>query len=161
VAILAAGALAAPLACAARDAGRLAVAPGAPPGAAGAPAMGAASIAAKPAVGNPKSRFFLSGDGVIALQNEHTGDRLRVPFRDARRAFSPAALAKIGALFRSRGDDEETRVSLRLVELIDFVEDRWQPKSIHLLSGYRSGEYNAALIAHGGKQARTSMHTEG
>src|SRR5262249_45842961 len=54
-----------------------------------------------------------------------------------------------------------TRVSLRLVELIDFVEDRWQPKSIHLISGYRSGEYNAALIAHGGKQARTSMHTEG
>jgi uncharacterized protein YcbK (DUF882 family) len=120
----------------------------------------APSVARRPA-GNPKSRFFLSGDGTIALQNEHTGERLRVQFRDASGAYSPAALARIDRLFRSRGDDEETRVSLRLVELIDFIEDNWHPQSIQLLSGYRSGEYNAALIARGGKQARTSMHTEG
>jgi uncharacterized protein YcbK (DUF882 family) len=118
------------------------------------------SVAQRPA-GNPKSRFFLSGDGTIALQNEHTGERLRVQFRDASGAYSPAALDRIDRLFRSRGDDEEIRVSLRLVELIDFIEDHWHPQSIQLLSGYRSGEYNAALIARGGKQARTSMHTEG
>jgi uncharacterized protein YcbK (DUF882 family) len=137
----------------------LAAAPGSEPTPEAAAASPAPS-AARPA-GNPKSRFFLSGDGTIALQNEHTGERLRVQFRDARGAYSQAAMTRIDRLFRSRGDDEETRVSLRLIELIDFIEDRWHPQSIQLLSGYRSGEYNAALIARGGKQARTSMHTEG
>jgi uncharacterized protein YcbK (DUF882 family) len=109
----------------------------------------------------PPSRFFLSGDGEIAIESAHTGERVRVRYRRADGTYDRQALDAIDALFRSRGDDERTRVSLRLIEAIDYLQDRERPRAILLVSGYRSGEYNAAIIARGGKAARTSMHGEG
>ncbi|MEW6268754.1 MAG: DUF882 domain-containing protein [Thermodesulfobacteriota bacterium] len=109
----------------------------------------------------PSSRFFLTGDGVLEIENAHTREKVRVTYREADGSYSADALRKIDALFRSRGDDERTRVALRLVELIDFLEDREKPRTLFLVSGYRSEGYNNAVIARGGQAARASMHTEG
>jgi uncharacterized protein YcbK (DUF882 family) len=110
---------------------------------------------------DPSLRFFLSGDGEIAIQNAHSGERLRARYRDPGGRYRPETLAEIDRLFRSRGDDARTHVSLRLIETIDYLQDTERPRALLLLSGYRSGEYNAALIARGGRAARASMHTEG
>ncbi|HEY8514602.1 MAG TPA: DUF882 domain-containing protein [Candidatus Binatia bacterium] len=107
------------------------------------------------------SRFFLAGDGVLELENAHTHEKVRVVFRNPDGTYSADALSKIDAIFRSRGDDERTRVSLRLIELIDFLEDTEKPRRLLLISGYRSEGYNSAVIARGGQAARASMHTEG
>lgn len=107
------------------------------------------------------TRFFLSGDGFLEIENAHTHEKVSVRYRDASGAYSPDALAKIDALFRSRGDGERTRVSLRLVELIDYLEDRERPRRLLLVSGYRSEGYNAAIIARGGQASRASLHTQG
>ncbi|MFM8412539.1 MAG: YcbK family protein [Alphaproteobacteria bacterium] len=109
----------------------------------------------------PSRRFLVSGDGAIELENGHTGEPLRVRYRSADGTYDPAAIARIDEFFRSRGDSRKTRVSLRLVEAIDFVQDRHRPRKTLLMSGYRSGEYNAAIIARGGQAAKSSMHTEG
>jgi uncharacterized protein YcbK (DUF882 family) len=109
----------------------------------------------------PAHRFFLSGDGVLAIENAHTHEKIVVRYRDADGRYSADALDKIDALFRSRGDDEKTRVSLRLLEVIDYLEDHEHPKPLLLVSGYRSEGYNDALIAKGGQQARASLHSEG
>jgi len=109
----------------------------------------------------PVTRFFLHGDGVLRLENAHTHEKIVVRFRDPDGAYSAQALAKVDALFRSRGDDARTRVSLRLLETIDYLEDTEQPQTLQLVSGYRSEGYNDALIAKGGQAARTSMHSEG
>jgi len=109
----------------------------------------------------PVHRFFLGGDGVLSIENAHTHEKIVVRYRDVNGHYSEDALAKLDGLFRSRGDDAETRVSLRLVEMIDYLEDHEHPKPLLLVSGYRSEGYNAALIAKGGQAARTSMHTEG
>ena len=109
----------------------------------------------------PTRRFLVSGDGAIELENGHTGAPLRVRYRAADGTYDPAAIARIDDFFRSRGDSQKTRVSLRLVEAIDFVQDRHRPRKTLLMSGYRSGEYNAAIIARGGQAAKSSMHTEG
>ncbi len=114
-----------------------------------------------PDVAHDKGRFFLSGDGVIALENAHTREKVVVRYRDPSGAYAQDALDKLDGIFRSRGDDERTRVSLRLVELIDFLEDQEKPDALLLISGYRSEGYNAALIARGGQAARSSMHSEG
>lgn len=106
-------------------------------------------------------RFLLSGDGALELDGAHDGRRLRVRYRDGDGAYDPAALARIDDFFRSRGDASTTRVSLRLVEAIDFVQDRARPSATRLQSGYRSGEYNAAIIRRGANASRASMHTEG
>jgi uncharacterized protein YcbK (DUF882 family) len=128
-------------------------------GAAAVPARAKDSAAPRPDA--PERRFFLSGDGVLEVENAHTREKVRVRYREADGTYSADALRKIDALFRSRGDDERTRVSLRLVELIDFLEDREKPRTLLLISGYRSEGYNSALIARGGQAARASMHTEG
>lgn len=108
-----------------------------------------------------KGRFFMSGDGLLAIENAHTREKVIVRYRDADGRYSTAALDDIDRIFRSRGDDERTRVSLRLVELIDFLEDHEKPDALLLVSGYRSEGYNSAIIARGGQAARSSMHSEG
>jgi uncharacterized protein YcbK (DUF882 family) len=95
------------------------------------------------------------------MENAHTREKLIVRFRNADGSYSRAALDDVDRLFRSRGDDERTHVSLRLLELIDYLEDTEQPKPLLLISGYRSEGYNDALIAKGGQAARSSMHSEG
>src|SRR5581483_7264326 len=124
-------------------------------------AIAAALAIASPAAAGETSRFFLSGDGEVSLQNGHTGDKLHVRYRRADGSYDAQSLAAVDRFFRSRGDDDTTRVALRLIETIDYLEDRERPRAIVLVSGYRSGEYNSSLIARGHKAARTSMHTEG
>src|SRR5262249_27499355 len=62
---------------------------------------------------------------------------------------------------RSRSDGKSTAISLRLIELIDFVEDRYRPSRLTLVSGYRSPALNQALRAGGRRVAEASLHTEG
>lgn len=130
----------------------------APPEAAPAPKEPEVASTA-PAAGQP--RFFLHGDGVLQIENAHTREKIIVRFRNPDGTYSSKALDDVDRLFRSRGDDERTRVSLRLLEVIDYLEDTVQPKSLLLISGYRSEGYNDSLIAKGGQAARSSMHSEG
>lgn len=123
----------------------------------------AGKVAERPTSGAtaPRQRFFLHGDGTLRLENAHTHEKVVVRFRNPDGTYSEPALEKIDKLFRSRGDDAQTRVSLRLLEMIDYLEDEERPDELLLVSGYRSEGYNDALIAKGGQAARTSMHSEG
>jgi uncharacterized protein YcbK (DUF882 family) len=98
---------------------------------------------------------------MVEIENAHTREKVIVRYRDESGRYSADALAKIDALFRSRGDDARTRLALRLVELIDYLEDTEKPEPLLLISGYRSEGYNFAVIARGGQAARSSMHSEG
>lgn len=124
-------------------------------GTAGASATGPPS--ATPAAG----RFFFSGDGAIALDNEHLREHLSVRYRDAGGNYDPEALSRIDRFFRSRSDGRSAPVSLRLIELVDFVQDRYRPARLTLVSGYRSPELNESLRAGGRRVAGASLHTEG
>ncbi|MGH7790638.1 MAG: YcbK family protein, partial [Candidatus Binatia bacterium] len=108
-----------------------------------------------------QSRFFFSGDGTIDLYNAHFPERLTVRYRRADGSYDDAALAQVDRFFRSRTDGRQGPVSLRLIELIDFVQDRYRPTRLTLVSGYRSSAMNAALRAAGGRVAEASLHTEG
>jgi len=106
-------------------------------------------------------RFFFSGDGVIELDHAHLGERLSVRYRTASGAYDPQALAAIAHFFRSRDSGEEGEISLRLIELIDFVQDHFHPKRTLLVSGYRSPVLNEELRRSGARVAESSLHTEG
>jgi uncharacterized protein YcbK (DUF882 family) len=106
-------------------------------------------------------RFFLSGDGSLEIDNAHTGEKLRVRYREADGSYHREALARIERIFRSRGDGKAAPISLRLIELIDHLSDRERPRRLLLYSGYRSPEDNRAIVARGGGAARTSMHSAG
>lgn len=106
-------------------------------------------------------RFFFSGDGVLDLYNAHFDEHLSMRYRDADGHYDAAALAAIEHFFRSRSDGRSGAIALRLVELIDFVQDRSRPSKLTLVSGYRSPELNGALRGGGHRVAQASLHTEG
>jgi uncharacterized protein YcbK (DUF882 family) len=107
------------------------------------------------------SRFFFSGNGVIELHHAHLNEQIAIRYRNQSGHYDPTALQRIAHFFRSRDDGAEGKISLRLLELIDFVEDRARPERLVLISGYRSPEFNEDLRGRGRQTARASLHTEG
>jgi len=109
------------------------------------------------ALAEPLPRFFFSGDGNLAIENAHTNEKIAVGYRRADGTYDDAALARIRHVFRSRSDQKEGPVSLRLVELLGYVQSQYRPKQMILVSGYRSPELNASLAG----VAESSLHTQG
>ena len=106
-------------------------------------------------------RFFFSGNGHLKLGHAHFNTTLDVQYRRSDGSYDPAALQQIRHFFRSRGDDREHAMSLRLIELLSYVQQHYRPKKMVLLSGYRSPEFNAELGAAGQAVAMASLHTQG
>ena len=107
------------------------------------------------------ARFFVMGDGRLALVNAHTDARVDVQYRRADGTYDDAALAKIRRAFRSKGDDGEGKASLRLIEVLSSLQQSSGVRPLTLMSGYRSPDYNEDLIANGKRAASGSLHTEG
>lgn len=108
-----------------------------------------------------QERFYFSGDGRLHMGNAHFAETLDVRFRNADGTYDPAALAAIARFFRSRTDGRSGPMSLRMIELLDWFEDQYQPRRLVLVSGYRSPEFNQSLRNAGRRVAQASMHTEG
>ncbi len=125
----------------------------------------AVALAAQAGVAGPAetsgARFYFSGDGVIDLYSTHSDEHLVLRYRDAEGGYDRAALARIAQFFRSRSDGRSGPISLRLIELIDYVQDRYRPRRLALVSGYRSPAFNQALRDSGHRVAQASLHTEG
>src|SRR5207244_11656178 len=109
----------------------------------------------------PLQRFFVMGDGTLAVVNAHTGERAEVRYRKADGTYDQAAIARIRRAFRSSGDDGEGRASLRLIEVLSWVQTTCRVRPLTLMSGYRSPGYNEGLRAKGMRAAGGSLHTAG
>ena len=109
----------------------------------------------------PARRFFFSGDGTLTLEDAHNGEKVRARFRRVDGSYDPAALRQLTHFLRSRSDDREGDVSLRLIEQLDYLEDLARPRHLRLASGYRSPAYNRDIRARGGQAASASLHTQG
>jgi uncharacterized protein YcbK (DUF882 family) len=104
-------------------------------------------------------RFFVAGDGSLAIVNRATGERVDVRYRDDAGRYDYDALDRIRRVMRSR-DGLEGEVTPRFVELLSWVYVRaGQP--LVLLSGYRSPAYNEGMRRRGLPAAGGSLHTEG
>jgi uncharacterized protein YcbK (DUF882 family) len=114
----------------------------------------------RPSAASPP-RFFFAGNGRLTLSHAHFAERLDVCYRRADGTYDPTALAQIRHFFRSREDGREAPITLRLVELLGYIQDRFHPRQMTLLSGYRSPAFNADLRAAGQQAAQASLHTEG
>ncbi len=100
-------------------------------------------------------RFFLMGDGTITVAGQS------VTYRTANNTYLPEGLQKIGLLFRSPWTPAEERLSLRFIEILDYVQDQLQGKNYSVRSGYRSPNLNQKLRNQGKLAAQSSMHIEG
>ena len=108
------------------------------------------------------SRYVYSGDGRIRLTSKKNGASFTGRYRSAPGRYDPQALERIHGVFGAPFDSRQMRISLRLVEFLDYLEDHLRPGAwITLTSGYRSPEYNRNLRQKGALAAKASLHQYG
>jgi uncharacterized protein YcbK (DUF882 family) len=121
----------------------------------------AASVRAQAPVSDV-GRFFFSGDGQINLIAERSGESFAGRYRIGRGNYDPTALKAICRVFGAPCEPGGVQLSLRLIEFLDFLQDRLGPGArITISSGYRSPEYNTKIRNRGGLAAKASLHQYG
>lgn len=101
-------------------------------------------------------------EGELSLYNIHTDERLRVRYRDRTGEYDLSALDDINHILRCHHTGEVAAIDPRLLEHVNLVQKALGGEGdIHVISGYRSPEYNALLVKKSRRAARHSYHVEG
>jgi uncharacterized protein YcbK (DUF882 family) len=107
-------------------------------------------------------RFLHSGDGHLRLTNPKSGASFSGDYRSGTTQYDPAALVSIRKIFNAPTDEPLADLSLRLIEFLDYLEDRLRPGArIEIYSGWRSPAYNTRLRDNGALAATASLHQYG
>ena len=105
--------------------------------------------------------FRVTGDGALSILDVHTGESLSVVYRDSQGRYDLSSLEAVDRLLRCHGDGLEHPISLKLIELVDHLQDRFGAAEVRMVSGYRSPDYNASLKKRLGRVAHDSLHMQG
>ena len=98
----------------------------------------------------------------LDLHNTHTGETLKVSFRDEKGAFIPEALDKLNDILGDHRSHQHTTMDPQLfVLLVDLAASANTEPRYEIISGYRSSDTNEKLRTNGGGQARNSQHIQG
>jgi len=120
------------------------------------------AVGPRPAVwAAPPTRFFVVGDGQIQIRSTKNRHRFDGRFREADGRYIPRALRQINRVIGGSYARAQSRISLRLIELLSHVRKQLAGGWITISSGYRSPHYNRALRDRGGTVARASLHQYG
>ena len=93
----------------------------------------------------------------LAFSNLHTGESLRVTYREGG-AYVPGALASLDRLLRDHRTGEVHPIEPALFDLLADVREATGGGTFEVISGYRSGATNARLRQQGGGVAEQSLH---
>jgi uncharacterized protein YcbK (DUF882 family) len=107
-------------------------------------------------------RFNYSGDGVIRLVGEKSGTSFKGRYRQDSGLYDEKAYRSLCHVFSAPYDPLHLGLSLRLVEFLDFLQDRFGSSvDMIITSGYRTPAYNTHLRNQGGLAAKASLHQYG
>lgn len=109
------------------------------------------------AAAHPPRPVNLGGDGRLTLSRPDTRERVTAAYRKADGTYDQAELDKLQRIMRCRQTGKETAISIKLLEILDLVEDKFGKTGLTLLSGYRSPKFNRKLPG----AARWSTHMLG
>jgi len=85
----------------------------------------------------------LGGDGKIKIRRKDTGETGSFYYRNKDGSYNEDEVKRIRHIMRCSLDDSEIKVPLKLLELLDAIQDRFgKNKEIVLLSGYRTKPLN-------------------
>lgn len=101
-------------------------------------------------------------EGELAFYNVHTNERLRVRYRDEAGQYDLSALDDINHILRCHHTGEVATMDPRVIEHINLIQKTLGGEGeIHVISAYRSPEYNALLVKRSRRAVRHSLHVEG
>ncbi|MEW6593703.1 MAG: DUF882 domain-containing protein [Thermodesulfobacteriota bacterium] len=120
------------------------------------------------------SALFLCGqpawgkttDGSVAgsplrLYNTHTGEKVAVSLRDALTGNDQSALDSLNWILRCHYTNQVYPIDPRTIDFLGQLHRAVGGREVHIISGYRSPEYNDVLRRESGGVARHSLHLEG
>jgi len=108
------------------------------------------------------SAFKFTGDGHIEMLDIHRNELLNIVYRDKHGLYNDAVLDAINHTLRCHDlNGTKHPISLKLLELIDHIQDHFHARIIQVISGYRSPEYNANLHRRSKRVAQHSLHMSG
>jgi len=106
---------------------------------------------------HPPKPVNLGGDGTLILTRPGLGEKLTAHYRGKDGEYNAAELDKIASIMRCSLTAKTTAVSIKLVELLDAVEDKFGHNGLILLSGYRTPKFNGRVAG----AAKYSLHMLG
>ena len=101
--------------------------------------------------------------GRLLLVNTHNNETLDVTYRKESGEYDQDALDSINHILRCPHNEEEVKMDIRMIEFLNAVDKELGDggNEIHVISGYRSPEYNALLRKRSKRVAKHSVHTWG
>lgn len=93
----------------------------------------------------PPMPVNLGGNGKLTITRRDTGEKVVLNYRTKDGGYDMDEIAKFDHVTRCSLDGSEADMSIKLVELLDAVEDHFGKRGITLLSGYRTLELNRTL----------------
>ena len=107
-------------------------------------------------------RFFFEGDGRVNVISKRNGAGGWITYRTPDGVYLEPAQRRIDQIFGVPPHAAEGEgMAIRLIAVLDYLQDRLKGGVIKIISGYRSPVYNEGLRKRGRLAARTSMHIEG
>ena len=101
-------------------------------------------------------------EGKLSLYNTHSKDRLTIDYRDPLGNYRPDALKSLNWILRCPYTGEVANMDIRAIEHLNLVDKQLGGgHEFHIISGYRSPEYNGRLRRQGHRVARHSLHLKG
>jgi uncharacterized protein YcbK (DUF882 family) len=100
--------------------------------------------------------------GRLSLYNIHNGERLSVAYPDRRGGCGPETVSALNRILRCHYTGEIAEMDPRVIDFLGAVDrELGGGNEIHIISGFRSPEYNAKLVREGRGVARNSLHLQG
>lgn|GEM_PF-2739391 len=97
------------------------------------------------------------GDGKVTLYNKWTGEKLEdFRYKGQDNKYAAGAEEKLKNFMRDRRNGQRAGIPLKLIEILDIVQDRLGGKKITVVSAYRSPSTNKSV---GG--VKRSLHMKG
>jgi uncharacterized protein YcbK (DUF882 family) len=101
-------------------------------------------------------------EGKLSLYNTHSKERLTIDYRDPEGKYSPDALKSLNWILRCHYTGEVADIDVRVIEHLNLVDKQLGGgHEFHIISGYRSPEYNGLLRSEGHRVAKHSLHLKG
>lgn len=116
------------------------------------------------------SRLLLPGvsyarelpEGRLTFFNVWTNERLEVTYRNETGEYDLEALDDVNHILRCHYTGEIAAIDVRVIEHVNLVQKKLGgDREIHVISGFRSPEYNAILVRSGRRAAKNSLHVQG
>lgn len=97
--------------------------------------------------------------GKLSLYNTHSKERITVDYRDPAGNYNPDALKSLNWILRCHYTGEVADMDIKVIEHLNLVDKKLGGgNEFHIISGYRSPEYNSRLRREGHHVARHSLH---